>query len=102
MSQYDIPGLHDFLIHTPENGVRSILVDRVKMTDAHCNLLLKVAKSCSADEFSAHFESKDFPKVRFGPAEAKIKEKFWDDCVAVLLERGILQPATPGKNREAA
>ncbi len=102
MSQYDTLGLHDFLLHTPENGIRKILVDRQKITDVHCNLLLKIAKSCSPEEFALHFERQDFPKVRFGPAESKIKEKFWGDCISVLSERGILQPAVSGTPKVAA
>ena len=101
MSQYDLEGLHDFLIHTPENGVRKMLVDRQKMTDVHCNLLLKVAKGCSAGDFARHFENQDLPKLRLGPAELKIKEKFWSDCTALLLERGILQPAVTGSQKAA-
>lgn len=97
MSEYDLLGLHDFLIHTPENGIRKMLVDREKFSDAHCNLLLKIAKSCSPEDFASHFESEDFPKVRFGPAETKIKERFWGDCTVQLLERGVLQPAVSNK-----
>ena len=100
MSLYDMHSLHDFLFHTPESGLRKMLIDRNRMTDVHCNLLFKVVKSCSADQFAEHFDKKDFPKLRFGPAEAKIKEKFWDDCVSVLLERGILQPT--GAQKAAA
>jgi hypothetical protein len=93
MSLYDMHSLHDFLFHTPESGLRKMLIDRKNITDVHCNLLFKIVKSTSPDQFAEHFEKKDFPKLRFGPAEMKIKEKFWDDCVATLLERGILQPA---------
>lgn len=102
MSQYDILGLHDFLVHTPEKGVRQMIIDRTRITDSHCNLLLKIAKNCSAEEFSIHFENQSFPKIRLTPAEGKIKEKFWNDCLGILLERGILQPAVAGSNKEAA
>lgn len=97
MSLYDTHSLHDFLYHTPESGLRKMLIDRKNMTDAHCNLLFKIVKSCTPEQFAEHFEKKDFPKVRFGPAEMKIKEKFWDDCIATLLERGVLQPAPAQK-----
>jgi hypothetical protein len=97
MSQYDTQSLYDFLLHTPESGLRKMLVDRNRMTDVHCNLLVKIVRSCSEAQFAEHFEKQDFPKVRLGPAETKIKEKFWTDCRAVLLERGILQPAGPAK-----
>lgn len=102
MSGYDTAGLHDFLLHTPEGGVRKILVDKNKMTDVHCNLLLKIVKGCSPEDFAQHFEKQDFPKIRLGPAETKIKEKFWGDCTAVLLERGILQPAVDSPIKIAA
>ena len=94
MSQYDTLGLYDFLLHTPEGGVKKLLIDNQKMTQVHCNLLIKIVRSCSAEQFTEHFEKQDFPKLRMGPAESKIKEKFWMDCTTVLLERGLLQPAT--------
>ncbi len=94
MSQYDTLGLHDFLFHTPEGGLRKMLIDRKNITDIHFNLLIKIVKGCSPEEFAKHFERKDFPRVRMGPAESKIKERFWDDCMVTLLERGLLQPAT--------
>jgi hypothetical protein len=100
MSQYDTHSLHDFLLNTPEGGLRKILVDRVKTTDVHCNLLIKVARATNADQFGEHFNKQDFPKLRFGPAEEKLKEKFWADCTAMLLERGLLQPA--GAQKAAA
>ncbi len=93
MSQYDTQSLYEFLLHTPEGGLRKMLVDRSKMTDVHVNLLVKIVRGCSADEFAEHFSKQDFPKLRFGPAESKIKEKFWADCTSLLLERGLLQPA---------
>ena len=97
MSQYDTHSLHDFLFHTPEAGLRKMLVDRNKMTDIHANLLFKVVKACSPEEFGEHFDNKSFPKIRMSPNEDKLKEKFWDDVVSVLLERGVLQPALPHK-----
>lgn len=97
MSQYDTHSLHDFLLHTPEGGLRKMLVDKNKMTDVHLNLLLKIVRNCNADQFGTHFEKQDFPKVRLGPAEEKIKEKFWGNCTALLLERGILQPSVAQK-----
>jgi hypothetical protein len=102
MSLYDSHSLHDFLFHTPENGLRKMLIDRKNMTDVHCNLLFKIVKSTSPEQFSEYFNKKEFPKLRFGPAEQKIKEKFWDDCVATLLERGLLQPATSAAPKVAA
>lgn len=97
MSQYDTHSLHDFLLNTPEGGLRKILVDRVKTTDVHCGLLIKVARACNAEQFAEHFNKQTFPKLRMGPAEEKLKEKFWGDCTTMLLERGLLQPALPQK-----
>ena len=97
MSLYDTASLHDFLVHTPEGGLRKMLVDNTKMTGAHFSLLIKVVRACSQEEFGEHFEKQDFPKIRVGPAESKIQEKFWGDCVSVLKDRGLLQPATATK-----
>lgn len=97
MSQYDTQSLYDFLFHTPEAGLRKMLVDKKNMTDIHCGLLIKIVKNCSMEQFAEHFEKKDFPKIRLGPAEMKIKEKFWDQCMVTLAERGLLQPATVQK-----
>ena len=102
MSLYDTQSLYDFLFHTPESGLRKMLVDKKNMTDVHCNLLIKIVKSGPAEQFAEHFEKQDFPKMRMGPAEMKIKEKFWDNCIATLLERGILQLAPPVSNKVAA
>jgi hypothetical protein len=76
-----------------------MLIDRKRMTDVHANLLFKIVKSCNPVQFGEHFDKKSFPKIRMSPNEDKLKEKFWEDVTAVLLERGILQPsvATPIK-----
>lgn len=97
MSQYDTQSLYDFLMHTPEGGLRKMLVDKTRVTDVHFNLLLKVVRGSTQEQFGEHFEKQDFPKIRMSPGESKIKEKFWTDCTTVLLERGILQPAGAAK-----
>ena len=102
MSLYDTQSLYDFLTSTPEGAIRKILSDKVKVTDVHCNLLIKVVRACNAEKFAEHFEKQDFPKIRLGPAEEKIKEKFWADCTAVLLERGLLQKSTDTPQKIAA
>jgi len=102
MSEYDFSGLHDFLIHTPEKGVRRTLVDTHAFSESHCSLLLKVARACSSYEFSSHCENESFPKVRMTHKESQIREKFWGVCVETLLNRGILQPAIPGSDKLAA
>lgn len=97
MSQYDTKGLYEFLLHTPEQGLRKMLVDGKPMTEPHFNLLLKVVRACNEAQFEEHFDKKDYPKIKMGPAETKIKEKFWDDCVATFNARGLLAPALPKK-----
>ena len=94
MSQYDIQSLHEFLLHTPEQGLRKMLVDGKPITEVHFSLLMKVTTACKLEEFSGHLEKEDFPKIKFGPAEQKIKDKFWKDCVAGFNARGLLTPAT--------
>lgn len=93
MSQYDIPSLYQFLLHTPEQGLRKMLVDNKPFSESHFNLLMKVVKNCNETSFGEHFEKNDFPKVKMGPAEQKLKEKFWTDCVSCFSSRGLLTPA---------
>jgi len=92
MSQYDVAGLFQFLSQTPEQGLRKMLVDQKPITDAHFNLLLKIVRAGSESQFCEHFEKKDFPKIKMGPAEQKVKDKFWEDCITACKSRGILQP----------
>ena len=94
MSQYDIAGLHEFLTNTPEQGLRKMLVDGKPMTEVHLGMVLKIARACKWEDFEAHVDKSDFPKMKFGPAETKIKEKFWADCFAAFKSRGILNPST--------
>lgn len=92
MSQYDISSLYSYLAHTPEGGLRKMLVD-AKFTEVHFNLLVKVVRACSETQFVEHFEKNDFPKVKLGAAEIKIKENFWKDCETCFNGRGLLAPA---------
>ncbi len=93
MSQYDYAGLYQFLLHTPEQGLRKMLVDPKSFTDVHFNLMLKVVRNCSEPDFCLHAEKSDFPKIKMGPSEQKIKEKFWADLTALCSGRGLLGPA---------
>ena len=97
MSQYDLNSVYEFLLHTPEQGLRKMLVDGKPTTDVHFNLLMKVVKACSDSEFANCFDSQSFPKIKMGPAELKIKEKFWKDVESTLNSRGLLNPAVPVK-----
>ena len=94
MAQYDTQSVYDFLVHTPEGALRKMLVDKVKMTDVHLSLLVKVVRASTQSTFDEHFSKQDFPKIRMSDNETKIKERFWGDCTAMLLERGLLQPMT--------
>lgn len=95
MSAYDLPGLYQFLAHTPEQGLRKMFVDQKPMTDVHFSLLLKVVRAGGETEFCGWAEKKEFPKIKFSPNETKLKDKFWDDCFQTFKARGILNPATP-------
>ena len=97
MSQYDIPSIYDFLQQTPEQGLRKMLVDGKPITDVHFSLMIKIVRGCSMEDFGSHFEKGDFPKIKMGPAEQKIKEKFWKDLETGLNARGLLGPAMPVK-----
>ncbi|MGZ3772786.1 MAG: hypothetical protein ACXVCY_07940 [Pseudobdellovibrionaceae bacterium] len=98
MSQkYDVPGLYNFLIHTPEAGLRKMLVDNKPFTEAHFNLMMKVIRGCDEAHFVEHFEKQDYPKVKMGPAEIKLKEKFWADAMTTWNNRGLLTPAVATK-----
>lgn len=93
MSQYDVSSLYQFLLHTPEQGLRKMLIDPKGFTDVHFNLLLKIVRSCDEAAFTQHFEKTDFPKIKMGPAEQKIKDQFWASCVSCFNSRGLLTPA---------
>lgn len=93
MSQkYDISSVYSFLLHTPEQGLRKILVDSKTFTETHLNLMLKIVRSCDEAKFTEHFEKQDFPKLKFGPAELKIRETFWPVSINLLNSRGLLSP----------
>ena len=97
MSQYDSPGLYEFLHQTPEQGLRKMLVDNKSFTEPHFNLMIKILRACNQTQFTEHFEKSDFPKIKMGPAELKLKEKFWADCVVIWKSRGLLNPGLPQK-----
>jgi len=91
--QYDVPGLFDFLTNTPEAGLRKMLVDNKTFTDVHFGMLMKIVRSCDVTKFCEHAEKTDFPKIKFGPAETKLKEKFWNECFSHIASKGLLNPA---------
>lgn len=93
MSEYDLPGLYQFLAHTPEQGLRKMLIDGKTFSDSHFNLMLKIVRGCDESQFATHCEKGDYPKVKMGPADIKIREKFWADLIQVCKSRGLLNPA---------
>lgn len=97
MSQYDLNGLYQFLHTTPEKGLRQMLCDPKSFSDVHFGLLMKVVRGCDESSFVAHYEKADFPRMRFGPAEEKLREKFWKDAETCFLQRGILSSTTVKK-----
>lgn len=104
MSQYDTESLYQFLTTTPEKGLRSMLIDK-QFSEIHLNLLMKVVRACTQEQFSSNFSSQMMPKIRTNDKEDKIKEKFWKDCEACMLSRGLLFPAgkkVVKENKEAA
>ena len=95
MSGYDLPGLYQFLAHTPEQGLRKMFVDQKPMTDVHFSLLFKLVRHSGEAEFCLHADKQDFPKLKFSPNEIKLKDKFWADCFQTFTARGILNTAKP-------
>lgn len=92
MTQYDLPGLYQFLAQTPEQGLRRMLIDGKSFTEAHFNLMIKVVRAGDEAKFCAHAEKADFPKVKMGPADLKIKESFWQSLETICNSRGLLTP----------
>jgi hypothetical protein len=92
-ANYDISSLYQFLTQTPEGGLRKMLVDGKPITDVHFNLLIKVVKYGTEDDFKKFCETNSFPPVRLSPKETPMKETFWADCIKTFQARGILQPA---------
>ena len=93
MSQYDLPGLYQFLSSTPEQGLRKMFVDGKPMTEGHFNLLMKMVRACNEPSFCQHIEQGDWPKIKFSANDLKLRENFWSDCFKAFESRGILNPA---------
>ncbi len=91
---YDYNGLYQFLRQTPEGALRKMLVDNKSFTEPHFNLLMKVTRTSDEAQFCKNFEGQSFPRIRFSPAEEKLKEKFWADCQTCFLSRGVLSTVT--------
>ena len=97
MSQYDVPNLFSFLQHTPESGLRKMLVDNKPFTEAHFNLMMKIVRTCNESQFTEHFEKQDYPKIKLTPNDIKLREKFWAEAITTWNNRGLLTPAVATK-----
>lgn len=86
---YDGAALHQFLNQTPESGLRKLLIEGT-FTQSHFNLLLKIVRQTDETTFAKHFTALDFPKLKYNANEINLKEKFWDDCIKVCNQRGLL------------
>lgn len=93
MSDYDYNGLFQFLAHTPEQGLRKMLVDQKPFGDVHFSLMQKIVRAGGENEFVELAKNQSFPKIKFSPNEIKLKENFWKDLTATCTSRGILGPA---------
>ncbi len=91
-TNYDAALVHQFLVQTPESGLRKMLVDK-SFTEIHFNLLMKVIRSTDESKFCEHFYNSTYPKAKFNSNEIHLKEKFWNDCINALNSHGLLSPA---------
>lgn len=97
MNTYDMSALHDFLTQTPEQGLRKMLVDPKNFTEVHFNMLIKIVRGSSREQFAEFSDKNDFPKLKFSANEVKLKESFWSVCIKICDSRGLLSPSTPQK-----
>ena len=88
-SHDELKSLYGFLRATGEGNLKKMLVGG-KMTETHLRLLLKIARAVTEDEFVTHLEADSFPKVKFSPPEAAIKESFWTTCADACIKFGLL------------
>ena len=87
----ELKTLYEFLQHTAQGNLKKMLCDQ-KFTDVHLNLLLKVAKSSTKEQFIQCLEKDEFPKIKMSANESKIREGFWGLCLDVFKSRGLMSP----------
>lgn len=92
MNSNEVKTVYEFLLHSPEAGVRRMLMDQMNFGDSYVRMALKIVRACKADEFAAHFEQGDFPRMKMGPADLEIRDSFWPHFKATLESRGLLSP----------
>lgn len=90
MNTNEVNSVYEFLLHTPEDGVRRMLLDPSDFGDGYVRMALKIVRACGADEFAGHFEQGDFPRIKMGPADIKIRDSFWPQFKSTLEKRGLL------------
>ncbi len=94
---FDHSTIYNFLKDTPEKGLRQMFVNKAGFTDVHFGLMMKVVRACNEAQFAEHIEKNDFPKIKFGNAEEKLKETFWKSAVSAFEAKGLIQPAGKAK-----
>ncbi len=91
-SMYDANMIFQFLTQTPENALRKLLVN-TQFTQNHFSMLMKIVRAGNEDQFCGHFYNLNYPKSKFSAAEIALKETFWQTCIQVLNQHGLLSPA---------
>jgi len=91
-TNYDANLIHQFLVQTPESALRKMLVD-AKFTQDHFNMMIKILRAGNENQFCDHFYNSTYPKAKFNAKEIGLKETFWQSCVQVLNQHGLLSPA---------
>lgn len=91
-SHYDGNLLYQFLVNTPEGALRKMLITP-QFSQDQFNLLMKIVRCGTEDQFCTHFYQEDFPKLKFTPKDIPLKETFWPTCVKALNQHGLLSPA---------
>ncbi len=82
-------GLYQFLRSTGEAPLRKMVVANT-FTENHFQILLKIVRGTSEDEFLSHCRQQDFPKVRLSPSQAALKETFWSKCMEACEKVGLI------------
>ena len=88
----EIKSLHAFIRATGEGNLKKMMVGG-RMTEVHLKMLVKIARGCTEDEFVTHFEAATFPKVKFAPAEAALKETCYGVFGEACEKLGLLSQA---------
>lgn len=91
-TNYDANLVYQFLTQTPESALKKMLVDK-SFSDVHFSMLMKVVRHSNEQQFCDHFYNSSYPKAKFTANEINTKEKFWNDCINVLNQHGLLSPA---------